>query len=466
MALGVNQKSPAVLSMAENWYIIDALLGGTSAMRKARERFLPKWPNEDPEHYEARLAVATLFPAFERTVSVMSGKPFAKPLTYSDDMPKQIRQWCEDIDREGVNLDTFAAEMFRTAAVSYGFGGILVESPKALATGNRPPTVREQREAGMRPYFVRVRHDQILGWRTERINGARVLTQLRILETDTEPDGEFGEKEVQRVRVLTPGAWAIYEAPKGPATQSGAWRLVDNGTTSLPLIPFAPIYGLRKGFMIGNPPLLNLAYLNVKHWQSQSDQDTILHIARVPILFGKGFPDATTITIGSSHAVLAENSEHADLKFVEHNGASIDAGRQSLIDLEQQMIQTGAELLVKQPGQRTATETRGDQEANRCDLQRIASGFRDALNLALHYLALYSSEETGGTVSLFDDYGAASLSDASAQLILSMQQTGLIRKVTAVREQQRRGVLSGDIDPEQEVQDAAAEGPEPGDDEF
>lgn len=34
----------------------------------------------------------------------------------------------------------------------------------------------------------------------------------------------------------------------------------------------------------GKPPLIELAHLNVKHWQSQSDQDNILHVIRVPIL--------------------------------------------------------------------------------------------------------------------------------------------------------------------------------------
>lgn len=34
------------------------------------------------------------------------------------------------------------------------------------------------------------------------------------------------------------------------------------------------------------------------------------------------------------------------MKFIEHSGAAIGAGRESLQDLEQQMIQTGAELLV------------------------------------------------------------------------------------------------------------------------
>jgi hypothetical protein len=48
-------------------------------------------------------------------------------------------------------------------------------------------------------------------------------------------------------------------------------------------IPFVPLYGWRR-LHVGISPLRDLAYLNVKHWQSQSDQDTILHVARVPIL--------------------------------------------------------------------------------------------------------------------------------------------------------------------------------------
>jgi hypothetical protein len=40
--------------------------------------------------------------------------------------------------------------------------------------------------------------------------------------------------------------------------------------------------------MRGSPPLLNLALLNIKHWQSQSEQDNILHVARVPLLVAYG----------------------------------------------------------------------------------------------------------------------------------------------------------------------------------
>ena len=457
----VDRQSASVAKMAQEWAIIDALMGGTPTMRAAGESLLPRWPNEEQASYDARLKVATLFPAFMRTVSVMAGKPFSKPLAMSEDTPSQIVEWSKDIDKEGVNLHSFAAEMF-AEIMATGFAGILVEAPKPITGANgRAPTQREQAEAGIRPYWVRVKHDRILGGRIRNIGGRAVLTQLRIAECGVEDDGDYGDKEVKQIRVLTPGAWEIQEQRlvKGQLV----WVKVDGGKTGLPFIPFVPLYGVRVASMIGRPPLLELAYLNVKHWQSQSDQDTILHVARVPILFAKGLGDSA-ITVGASTAIRANDSEHADLYFVEHTGKAIEAGAASLEALEAQMIQSGAELLVAKPGGRTATEDMNDAEANKCDLQRMAEGYRDQLNLALYYTSQYSKLPGGGSVTLFNDYAAGSLSDASAQLVLLMQQSGVITKRTLIREQQRRGVLSGEIDPEKEIAAAGEEGPAPGDD--
>jgi hypothetical protein len=380
----------------------------------------------------------------------MAGKPFAKPLTLSDDTPAQIKAWAEDIDRQGVNLHAFAAEMFEESF--NGLAGILVDYPRVtpVRTGR---TVAQVEASGARPYFVRVMHRQILGWRTEVIAGRVRLAQLRILESSEQPDGPYGTVCVPQVRVLEPGRWELWQQP----SSAGDWIRVDEGVTTLADIPFVPLYGVREGLMCGRPPLLDLAYLNVKHWQSQSDQDTIEHVARVPILALIGADDETTLTVGAASAVKLP--QDADLKYVEHSGNAIKAGAESLLRLEEQMIQTGAELLVQKPGNRTATEAAGDDEGNKCDLQRMAEGFADALDMALAYMAQWARLPTGGNVALFDDYGAANLSDASAALIKDMALSGMLTHETALRELQRRGVLSPDFDPVEETAAAKAEGP-------
>src|SRR6185369_12267314 len=183
----------------------------------------------------------------------------------------------------------------------------------------------------------------ILGRRAKRVNGKWVIQQLRLLESVEEPDGEFGTVCVPQVRVLMPGAWQVWRKASGAAN----WSIYDFGLTSVKYVPFVPIYGKRIGFMLGKPPLLELAQLNRKHWQSQSDQDTLLHVARVPILVRTGMqdkvgPDGTVIkselTIGAASAVDIPTG--ATLEYCEHTGQAIGAGKSSLDDLKEEMRQS------------------------------------------------------------------------------------------------------------------------------
>lgn len=447
MTAQIDSTSAAYNDMSGNWPLIKALMGGTLQMRANGKTYLPQWPNESTDSYRARLATATLYPAFKRTAKVLASKPFSKALTLSDNVPARIVPWLDDADLQGRNLQAFLFEVMKDC-VSYGISGVLVDYPKAQGIS----TVADEKMAGVRPYFVHYPPGTVIGWRSERINGVETLTQLRLKETILEPSGEFGEEIIEQIRVLTPGAWQIWRKVKFKD-----WTLYDEGTTTLNQIPFVPFYGDRTGFMTGESPLVELAYQNVEHYQSSSDQQTILHVARVPILTIIGANDETEITIGAASA--AKLPIGSDLKFVEHSGAAISAGRQALLDLEERMRQTGAELLVMKPGQATATEIYSDDEANKCDLQRITENFEDAVDQLLQYMADWVGEPEGGNVSLFKDFGAATLSDASAQLLLTANQSGKISDQTLVNEYKRRGILAADTDFETEQERIAEQGP-------
>ena len=451
--IAVNQRSEEIeKGMAEPWPMIDALLGGTAAMRKAGRLHLPQGPQEDDEDYAYRLKTATLFPAYARTVGVMAGKPFSKQVTPSDDTPDVIKKLAENIDGENRSLHVFCAALMEEA-VAYGFGGILVDYTRLSAPEGQLITNADARAVGARPYWVHIKHHDILGWRTDvQRGGTAILTQLRIAETRKVPDGEFGTKCVNRVRVHEIGSWRLYEEV------NGAYTLVEAGTTTLKVIPFVPVYGRRVDFMCGKPPMTELAFQNVKHWQMQSSQDDNGEFGRRRLLVFTGLEDtAVSLPASSGHAIKLPVG--ADAKIIQGSAESVTVGREELKALEDQMIQSGAELLVKQPGARTATESANDAEANKCDLQRITENFEDALDQALQLTADWLGLPEGGHVSLFKDFGAATLSDASAQLIVTMQQGGLISKRTALVEQKRRGILAADIDPEVELEAAEADGP-------
>jgi hypothetical protein len=422
--------------MSEDYPIITALLGGTTAMRKAGKTYLPQWPNESSDSYDNRRKTATLFPAFGRTCEVLTGKPFSKPVTFEDDVPPRIKEWCENVDLQGHNLHAFAAAVC-FHAISYGLCGILVDFP--TADGIR--TKAEEVAAGVRPYFVHIHAQSILGWRAERINGVQTLTQLRFLEIVSVPDGDFGEKEIEQVRVLYPGRWEVWrESEKQDAAGKKEWVLHLDGETTLKKIPFVPVYGRRTGFMQAIPPLVELAHMNVEHWQSKSDQQTILHVARIPILFAKMLGE-TPITVGAASAVNASD-EHADLKYVEHSGKAIEAGSKELAALEDRMRQVGAELLVIKPGNMTVAHTVADNEAGMCTLQRIIQDEEDAIDAALQLMAEWVGESEGGHVQIFNDFGVASLAEASLELLRDMNVDGTFSDESLFAEAQRRGVIS------------------------
>ncbi len=165
-------------------------------------------------------------------------------------------------------------------------------------------------------------------------------------------------------------------------------------------------------------------------------------MARVPILTIIGADDNTSITVGSKSAVKIPMN--GDMKFVEHSGSAIEAGRKSILDLEERMRQTGAELLVLKPGDVTATQVTSEDQANRCTLQRIAEDMEDALDQCLQYMADWVGEAEGGNASVFKDFGAATLAEASAELLLKTNQAGKLSDETYFNELKRRGIYAPD----------------------
>lgn len=440
--------SKAVLAMRAAWDLSDALLGGTDAMRSAGQAYLPKWPAEDEKSYEERLKTAVLFPAYQRTVATLTGKPFSKPVTIGEDVPEELKGYCENIDLEGRNLHTFASDVLERA-LGLGMSFVLVDFPV------RPDGVRTQadeQKAGLRPYAVHIHPRQVLGWKQRKHGGQWSLAQFRFMEAIEEDDGAYAAREVEQVRVLEPGKWQTHRK-----NDKGEWVLHEEGTTTLKYIPLAVAYGQRTGFMSARPPLLEVAHLNVAHWQSASDQQTVLHVARVPILAAIGVEDTFSLVVGAQTAVCLPTN--ADLKFVEHTGAAIEAGAKDLKDLEERMRQAGAELLVLQPGKVTATQVQTENAVGMCALQRITLALQDALNLALDYTAMWLKEPTAGTLTLFNDFGVASLAEASAQLLQERNLAGKLSDETTHREFQRRGIISADVDWDKERQRIEDRGP-------
>lgn len=429
----IRATSATIDAMAADWSMVDALMDGTSAMRAGGKTWLPKWPKESDEAYKERLGTAVLHPVFKRTVLVNASRPFSRSVTVGDNTPPKIVEWMQDIDLHGTAFSAFALQIM-TACLSKGIHGVLVDYPKA-------PEVRTQADekaVGARPYWVHYPATSILGWQTEKAPKGLRLTQLRLLESIEVSNGEYLTKAMEQVRLLTPGAWAIYRKnEKNPEI----WDEIESGFTTLDFIPFKFFYGIRKDFGVGISPVSDLAYQNVEHWQSASDQQTILHVARVPILFVKCIGDDASLTVGAGSA-LQSSEKDGDAKYVEHSGKAIEAGAKSLEALEDRMRATGAELISLDAGFATATEVSSDSEASKSLLQQVCENFEESAQQCFIYMTDWVKEKGESAIELYKDFGIAASGDPTT--LGSAVSAGTVSNQTHFEELQRRDVVSAD----------------------
>lgn len=434
-----------------------ALMGGTAAMRLAGKTYLPQEEGESHEGYKSRLARSTLFNAFRKTVKDMTGKVFRRPIVLKDTVPAQIVEYAENIDNAGRHINVFACDVFLDA-MQTGICYILADMPPAPKRADGlPATVADEQKAGVRPYLVHIKVENLLGWKSAVINGAETLIMIRIKECINEPDGDFGETEIDQVRVLEPGKWRTFRRnPEKP----DEWLPYEEGTTPLKKIALSVVYVHRTGFMTGETPLEDLADLNVAHWQSQSDQRNILHVARVPILFYSGYTEDAKLIIGAGTATF-NSSPAAKLTYVEHTGAAIGAGDTDLKNLEFQMQTQGLQLLVENPSRKTATGEVLDDAKENSTLAMMAVALGDALEQALGYMAEMDGlgEDAGGEVDVNRDFGI-SIGVLDLQFMLDAVNAGKISIETFWDELRRRNALSDTFDPDVE-KDRLASAPPP-----
>ena len=444
----VNETDPRVNAMAEDWALIDALLGGTRAMRAAGERYLPRWSLEDPSDYAGRLKLATLFPALEQTLKEMTGRMFADQIELGDDVPAWISDevW-PDIDRQGVNGHTWARGWFYEG-LGYGMAHALVESPPAAQVR----TLADQKAAKARPYVIMLKPDRILGWQT---GDDGQLSQVRITWSRTDP-GDFGPIVTPQIRVYSVGKVDVYEERETTQGKKD-WVLVDEMTYGLPIIPLVTFYAKRAGILESVPPLRELAYLNAKHWAHQCSTDSLLQTAQVPILATFGLTDESRLLIGSKNAVNLPQG--GDMRFIEHSGVAIGSGRESIKDLEGQMKAVGAKLLEPGAGTKTATQASEEASSGNSPLGAMVEDLQDALNQLLYVIGLYRGEPTGGSVEVKADLDPDGSPIESMGVIGKMVASGGLSKATQFAEAQRRGIVSPELGWEDEQARVQTEGP-------
>ena len=426
----INDPNAIWFQQEPHWMLIEDLLGGTYQMRKRHRRYLPQEPRELDESYDNRLARSVCPPFYLRLERMLAGMLTRKPVRLND-TADSIREHLFDVDLQGNDLNVWTYETTRKM-VRYGHVGVLVDAPTSGQNS--------------RPYWVTYTPRDILGYRTEMIDGEVKLTQLRLQEKVSVPEGLYGEKIIDQIRLLTRGGFEIHQKGK-----NNLFTKVDEGTTSLSEIPFSVAYANRLNLLESRPPMSDIAELNLKAYQIQSDLDNQLHISAVPMLAFYGFPQSSEeVTAGPGEAIAFPSDGRAE--YIEPAGRSYDAQFKRLDVLSNQINELGlAAVLGQKLSAETAEAKRIDRSQGDSTMMVVAQQMQDMIDNCLQFHGQYINAEAGSCF-VNRDFLSQRLEPQEIQALLQLFTSGSITQETLLKQLHEGEVLGDEFDIEEEIE--------------
>lgn len=477
----VAEPGPALAGMLPDIRRISTLLRGTDAMREAAREYLPQHPYEPNDKYDKRLAVTYLDNYTLRTLDTLVGKAFKEPPSPGEEMPDAIVDLLDDVDDAGTGLVPFARQWFRRG-VEQAVCHLLVDMPAPpVREDGKARTLADDAKVGMRPTWRLIPADEMLDVQVGKVydpadGRVKVLpTVVRFRDDELRPVGLFKSELVFRIKVLRQVGqgvvtWEVWEFQKGPRGGKPRWVLVTPASPfGLPTIPLVSFYTDKTGVGEGKPKLAGLAHMNVRHWQSTSDQINILTVVRFPVLAASGVRETEgeggggQIVIGPNKFLTTPDPQ-SKVYYVEHTGAAVDSGTGELERLEQAMASYGAEFLKKgTQGPETASGRVLDEGESISPLQSWGIDFKDCLELACWYTAQWLQLGEVDTPIDFEVESEVDLANpAELTYLTALRAKGDISREAAVEAAMRRGILWEDFDMDADQEKIEQEPPPPG----
>ena len=400
-------RTRAVMDMVKGWEIMKAVTNGTEYLRDNSEAFLPLEPREDYTAYLSRVNRAVFSPYTQRLIRAATGLIMRKPITLIGDS-YWTDVFAKDVDGCGSDLDEYARRVL-ICSLTYGQSHILVDYP--APTGAL--SLAEERAQNRRPYWIEIDPTNIYGWRLDREVNYGSLIQVRIAEKAVVPSGEFGEQVFDQVRVIEPGKFSIYRkvSPKkdlinlqdttyagnfdGPENEKD-YELVDSGVFSLGEVPLVRVYSGKTDTLTSKPPLLDIAYLNLAHFQRQADLIHSLHVASQPMLVLEGWDDQTKdMSISVNYAMATQPGNK--VYYVEPASSAFEAQTNEIQELQTQMATLGISTLSQQ---KFVAESADARRLDRVDTNSMLSmvsleleqKLQKVFNLSANYLGIEPPE--------------------------------------------------------------------------
>lgn len=368
------------------WSVMRDCMAGEDAVKAARNQYLPYFIPHDEARYGQYVQRANYVNVTGRTLKGLVGAIFRRAPQIN--LPPQLEYLLEDFDGTGQSLDQLGKEIC-TDLMTTGRYGLLVDYPQAEAGLSAEDVDSRKLRATIATYGA----EDIINWRTVAMGGQLILVMVVLRESaEVQVDQfEFIPETRYRVLSLDEGVYVqrVFNDDGEQVVDDVFPRKADGSLWRE--IPFQFVGASDNRPSVDDPPLYDLARVNLAHFRNSADLEESLYVHGQGTLFvsselsveqwKEANPSGIRVGARTGHFIGAGGK--AELLQIQANTAV----REAMLDKEDTMRSIGARLISQNAQNQTAEAARIDASAEASVLSVIAGNASEAIESALEYAA-------------------------------------------------------------------------------
>lgn len=411
---------------------------GSAAIKAAGEAYLPM-PNakdrtpENLARYDSYLARAVFYEITKTTLINFTGAAFADDPVFEKD---GLDYLASDANGAGISIYQQAQAVLREQLSQDGCG-LLVDYP----TLERPASVADQENNGIRATISMYALDNIINWRVGKKGNAIRLELVVLQETVAKPkaDDRFTLEEIQQWRVLE-----LDEAGNYCVTiyQKGNAGIEQIGDTFYPTnakgrnwteIPFQIVRSFANDWTLGQIPLEPIANVNIAHYHNSADyEDSLFICGQVqPVMKGlteewRDWLKKEGVFIGSRTPLMLPVG--GDFSFAQAQPNMLaKEGMDSKLEMMQKL---GARLIEPGSAAKTATQSGQDAKVQHSILSLCVANLNEAYINCLRWVSEFMGRGDKAKFTVKQDFAVNAIDVQTAQQLYNAALAGKISWAT------------------------------------
>lgn len=354
--MGVASTNPEYNAYLHIWQRNQDAFDGEAKVKARGERYLPiPDPDENnsasPRYQSYKMrAVYTNFTG--RTVTGLSGLVFAQDAKVV--VPDDIDYVINNFDGNGLSLEGAAQRAMDQCQIKGRYCIATTFPDVAMPEDGSAPTAEQT--AGLKPRNVSYQAEDVINWHAT--DGRLDLLVLKEVYSDMSGDEFEHDEKIQYIVFRLRSEGATYQKYDEEIAVTDEVLLKYADGSSVENIPADIIGAVDNNPSVDNPPISDIAALNIAHYRNSADYEEGVFMTGQPtphIDTGNTSADdflrlnPNGVRLGSTTAVVTQGGSMG-LVQAQANGAANEA----MVRKEEQMVMLGAQIVRPQGGVETA----------------------------------------------------------------------------------------------------------------